>query len=105
MDLLEGLPAAAEFGDDGIDRRRPNERLRIFVPGGQELVDGGDEFVDAEKRITANASVGEFSEPSLNQVQPAAARWHLVDYKAAMFAQPGLDFGSAMSPVVVHNDV
>ena len=84
---------------------KPNEGLRIFIPHDKELVDRGDEIVDAEERITANAFVGEFREPAFNQVQPAAACWHIVDYKAAMFPQPGFDFGGAMRPVVVHDDV
>ena len=105
LDLFEGLAAPGEFGNDGVDGRSPKERLRVFVPRGQELVDRGNEFVDAEERITANAFVGEFSEPSLNQVQPAAAGWHIVDYKAAMFAQPTFDCGGAMSPIVVHDEV
>ena len=105
MDLFEGLAATGEFGHDGIDRRSPNEGLRIFIPHDKELVDRGDEVVDAEERITANAFVREFREPAFNQVQPAAACWHIVDYKAAMFPQPGFDFGGAMRPVVVHDDV
>jgi hypothetical protein len=99
------LATTRESGNDGIDRRSPNEWLRIFVPRGEELVDRGDEIVDAEERITANAFVREFSEPAFNQVQPAAACWHILDYKAGMFPQPGLDFGGAMRPLVVHDDV
>ena len=83
----------------------PNERLRIFVPRRQEVVDRGNEFLNAEERVAADAFVGEFGEPSLNQVQPTTAGWNIVDDKAAMFAQPCLDFGRSMSPVVVHHDV
>jgi hypothetical protein len=39
LDLLEGLA------------------VRIFVPHGQEVVDRGDEFVDAEERITAETAL------------------------------------------------
>ena len=103
--MFEGLAATREFGKDGIDRRSPNEWLWVLVPGCQEFVDRGDEIVDAEERITANAFVREFSKPAFNQVQPAAACGHIVDYKAAIFPQPGFDFGGAMGPVVVHDDV
>ena len=37
LDLLEGLAAAGEFGNDGIDGRSPDEGLGIFVPRGEGL--------------------------------------------------------------------
>jgi hypothetical protein len=82
LDLFEGLAAAGEFGDDGIDGRSPDEGLGIFVPRGEEVIDGGDKFVDAEEGITADALVGEFSKPSLDQVQPTTAGGHIVDHEA-----------------------
>src|SRR3954464_7085957 len=81
VNLLEGLATTGEFGKDGIDRGSPNKRLRIFVPGGKELVDRSDKVSHAEERITANSFVGEFGEPAFNQVQPAAACGHIVDDK------------------------
>ena len=39
-----------------------------------------------KKRITADAFVGQFSEPSFNQVQPTATGGHIVDDKAGMLA-------------------
>jgi hypothetical protein len=105
LDLFDGLAATREFGNDEIDRGSPNKRFRLFVPCAKELVGGGDEIINAEETITANALVGEFGESTFNQVQPAAAYGHLVDYKAAMFPQPGFDFGSAMRSVVVRDNV
>ena len=70
LDLFEGLATTGEFGDDGIDRGSPNERLRIFVPGGKELVDRSNKVSHAEERIAANSFVGEFSEPALDPINP-----------------------------------
>jgi hypothetical protein len=39
LDLLKGLAAAGEFGDDGFHGGGPNEGLGGFVPGLQELLD------------------------------------------------------------------
>lgn len=105
LNLFKGLAAAGKFGNDGIDRRSPDERLGVFVPRGEEVIDGGDEFVDAEERITADAFVGEFGEPSLDQVQPTATGGHIVNRETGMFPQPGLNLWCTVSPVVVHDDV
>ena len=76
------MAAASEFGNDGIDGRSPDEGLWILVPRGEEVIDGGDQFFDAKEGIAADAFVGEFSEPSLDQVQPTATGGHIVDHEA-----------------------
>ena len=83
----------------------PEEGLGIFVPRGEEVIDGCNKFVDAEEGITADAFVGEFGKPSLDQVQPTATGGDIVDHEAGMLPQPGFDLCSAVGPVVVHDDV
>ena len=44
-------------------------------------------FVDAEERISPDTLVGQFGEPALNQVEPAATGRYLVNYKARMLCE------------------
>ena len=71
LDLLQSLFAPAKLLDDGIDGRCPDERLRVGVPRLEEFFDGGFEVIDTDKDSSANAFAGQFSEPTLNQIQPA----------------------------------
>ena len=41
MNLFEGLAAASQVGDDGVNGGGPEEGFWVFVPGRQELLDGG----------------------------------------------------------------
>ena len=47
LDLLQGLTAPGEFGLDGFDGGGPDEGLGVFVPGIEELGDGGLQVRDA----------------------------------------------------------
>ena len=53
--MFEGLAAAGEFANDGIDGCGPDKGFGIFVPGDEEVVDGGDKFIDAEEGIATDA--------------------------------------------------
>jgi hypothetical protein len=55
--LFQSLATPGELGEDRIHGGCPDKRLRIFVPGGEELVNCGDEIVDTEKGIAADALV------------------------------------------------
>src|SRR5271157_5321605 len=83
----------------------PEEGLRIFIPGRQELPDRGDELVDAVKRTAADPLAGQFRKPAFHQVQPTATGRHIVDHKAGMFLEPGFDLGMPVRTVVVHDQV
>ena len=65
MYAFEGLPASRQFAANRLDGRSPHERLRLLVPGFEELVDRPLEIGDADEGAAANAFAGELSEPSL----------------------------------------
>jgi len=70
FDLVEGGAAALNFGDDVVGCCLPDEGFRVVVP---VVGPGGDlagEFGDAGEDTPTEASVGEFLEPPLDQVQP-----------------------------------
>ena len=105
MDLFEGLLAAGEFCDDGIDSCGPDEWFGVVVPSIQEFFDGGDQIQDAEERVAARTLIGQLGEPTFNQVKPTATGWDIVDDKTAMFAEPGFHIGMPMSTIVIHDQM
>src|SRR5262249_32316749 len=105
LDLFQRLTALADLGHDCIHGCGPDERLRLSVPVGQEIIDCCGEFLNAEERAAANAFVGQLCEPALNQIQPTATGGHVMNDKAAMPEEPGLDFVMVVRRVVVDHDV
>ena|SRR5688572_3142111 len=105
LDLFQGLTATSEFGNDRIHRSRPDKWPWILIPGGEKLSDSSFEIRDAEERVPADAFVGQFGEPALDEVQPAAAGGHVVDNKARMLAEPRFNVGVPVGAVVVHDEV
>ena len=79
--MFKSLAASVEFGDNGFDCGRPVKGFGILIPGGQEFFNRGDQVIDAEKGISADAFVGQFCKPSLNEVKPAATGRHIVNNK------------------------
>src|ERR1035441_4417271 len=49
------LPISGELFHDGVHRGGPDEGLGILVPDVEEVFDGGDQMLDAGKRIPADA--------------------------------------------------
>ena len=105
MYALEGLPASRQFAADRFDRRCPHERLRLLVPGFEELVDRPLEVGDADEGAAANAFAGELSEPSFHQVEPARAGRDEVRHEARMTFEPGLHLGMLVRAVVVEHQM
>ncbi len=69
--MFQGLTTTFEFLDDGLHCCGPDERLRVLVPDGHIFVDGIDEILEADENTTADALAGEFSKPTLHEVEPA----------------------------------
>jgi|HubBroStandDraft_6_1064221.scaffolds.fasta_scaffold867064_1 hypothetical protein len=66
LDLFEGLSASGEFSHDGVDGCGPNEGSGSIIPGGEKLVDGGNQVFDAQERSAADSLVGKLAEPPFN---------------------------------------
>ena len=105
LDLLKGLATASEFGHDGFDGGRPNKRPGVLVPSGEEVVNGGDEVVDAQEGIATDSLAGQLAEPALNQVQPTGTGWNVVHLEPRMSVKPVFHLGRAMSAVIVHHQM
>ena len=67
--------------------------------------DGGVEFVDTVEDAAANAFVGEFTKPALDQIQPGGAGGHEMQYEARPFSQPVADFRMLLRTVVVQDQM
>ena len=52
---------------------RPNERLWIFVVGGDVIVNGGDEFINILEYAPPNPLLGNLRKPSLHLIEPGTA--------------------------------
>src|SRR5437763_14819133 len=105
LELFVWLAAAGEVGKVRIDRGIPNEWLRMYVPYGYEVLKPGDQIVDAQERIAADALVGHFREPAFDQIQPTATGGDVVHHEAWTLRHPCLNLGCAMSAVIVHHQV
>ena len=105
LDLFQGLAATGEFSDNRIHGGSPHEWFGIFVPSGQKLIDSGNKIVDAEERIAANAFIGQFSKPALNQIEPTVTGRHIVNDIARMLSEPRFHIGMPVSSLVVHYQV
>ena len=70
FDLVQCGPASLDFGDDVVGGCFPDEGFRVVVPVVGPVGDLLGEFGDAGKDAPAEAPVGEFFEPALDQVQP-----------------------------------
>ena len=69
-DLVEGGSSSFDFGDDLFGGLVPDEWFRVVVPVLGPQFNGVDELLNAGETVTAQAFVGEFFEPALNEVQP-----------------------------------
>ena len=58
LDLLKGLSAAREFGDDGFDGSRPHKRSGFLVPGDQKIVNGCNQVLQAQEGVAADSLAG-----------------------------------------------
>jgi hypothetical protein len=76
MHLKSGvkLEGSASVSSDAvqnlISRSGPDERFGIFVVHVDKLANGRFQFVDAAECTAPNPFVGEFGEPSLDQIEP-----------------------------------
>ena len=71
LDLLQGLFAPAEFLNDRLDRRCPDQGFGVGIPASKEFIDRSFEVINTDKDTPANTFASQFPEPTLDQIQPA----------------------------------
>ena len=105
MNLLKGLLASGQFGEDGIDGGSPEVGPGLLIPSDEEALNRGDQFGNAIEGAAANVLVREVGKPALDQVESTATGRHKVKDKTRMRIQPALDLRRAVCAVVVHHHV
>lgn len=103
------LECAASISGDAvqnlISRSGPNEWFGIFVVRVDKLSNRRLQFSDAAECAAPDSFVGEFGEPSLNQIQPGAIGRRKVDMESRALGQPVADDRRLVSAVVVEDEV
>src|SRR5881409_1614167 len=84
---------------------RPDERFWSVVVGCDEIFDGGDQLRNIREAAATNALVGQFAEPTLDQIQPRGRCRREMQVKATMFGQPALHLRMLVGPVVVQDQM
>ena len=67
----DSVAGAFDFEQDVFRSGGPGEWFRVVVPVVDPGVDGVGEVLEADEAAAAEAFVGEFGEPSFDQVEPA----------------------------------
>ena len=81
----------------------PDKGLGCARVGGDVVVDGGDELIDAFAHPAADALPGHLGKPAFELVEPGTAGGRQVQVVARTFPQPGGDLGSFGRGVVVQH--
>ncbi len=77
----------------------------MFVPGLEEFFDGFYQVIDAEERPSPNSFRGQFSKPSLDEIQPTGTCRHKVRHEAWVSLQPATHLLVTVRAIVVHHQV
>jgi hypothetical protein len=77
----------------------------LFVVLGQVILDGDNEFFNTSEVAPAQALLGEFSKPTLDQVKPERTGGRVMNMKALMFRQSLRNVVMFMSAVIVHDQM
>src|SRR5713226_10602186 len=96
---------AADAFEDLVRRLDPDERLGALVVDRQEETDGLLELRNAAVRPTADLLFREQRKPALDLVDPGAVGRRVVDVKARVAQQPGLDQRGLVGAVVIEHKV
>src|SRR3990170_3469222 len=71
----------------------------------QVPLDGGDQLPHVSEAAPTNTLVGEFSEPTFDQVQPRTRRRDEVKTEPGMALEPSFYAGMFVGPIVVHDEM
>ena len=102
---IDSLTKSLDFREDGIGRRRPDERPGVGVPLGGVSFDSLDELRYLTERVPANRLPGDDAEPDLHLVEPRSIRGGVVHVKSGTPGQPSLDPGMLVRGVVVDDEM
>ena len=92
-------------GEDLVRGAGPDEGLGMFVVNIEVFADGGLQFSHAAEYAATNPFVGDFSEPTLHQVDPGTVSGREVDMEARSFRKPVSDEWRFVRAVVSKHDV
>ena len=99
------LRVACNARQDLVRRLGPNEGCGIFIVDVDVFTNGGFQFLHTAKHAAANPFVGQFGEPSLDQIDPGTVGGREVDMKSGALSEPFPDEGRFVRAVVVHDDM
>src|SRR5215471_2730336 len=91
--------------DDRIHSGRPDKGPGVVVPCLQKFFDGFHQVIDTAEHSPPDSLGGQFSEPSLDQIQPTGTGRYKVQNETWMPFQPPADFLMAVCAVVVHDQM
>src|SRR5271167_4284150 len=105
MGVESALGITSDTGEDLVRRFGPNERRGIFIVYVDVLANRGLQFLYAAKHAAANAFVGEFGEPSLDQVDPGTIGGCEVNMKPRALGQPLSDDRRFVRTIVIQDEM
>ena len=94
-----------DLRQDLVDAGGPEKRLRLLVVLLQILFDGLDEFANAVKHTPAEALLTQFSEPTLDEIEPGGSGGRGMGMEAPMLGQPVFDARMRVRGVVIDDQM
>ena len=104
-DLFEPLTGAGDFLEDGLDAGSPHERCRRSIPSCEKLGGCALKIAYAVEDTSPDGLLGEFGEPTLNEVEPTRTGGDEVQHKPRMPSQPTLNARVPVSAIVIEDQV
>ena len=83
----------------------PYEGFGVGVRCRGVLLDGCNQFGDAQEGATSDALLSQLAEPSLDEIQPGGTGGDKVQLEPGMPGQPLLDLGLLVGPIVVNDEM
>lgn len=71
----------------------PDEGIWIFIVADDELVGGGDKFMDVFERTAPNPLFSNFGKPAFHRIEPGTAGWREMQMVARSSPRPRAIFG------------
>ena len=91
--------------EDRVGGGGPVERGFALVVGRHELLDLGNQLLDAGEPASPDCPLGDDLEPALHLVEQGGFGGGVVDLEAGPLGQPGTNLGVLVGAVIVHDQV
>ena len=101
----QGASCSFNLGENDVSVFGPLKLSGRRIVTDQIIFDRGVEVIETSKHAPLEALLGERREPTLDQIQPRAARRREVQLETKVLPKPVFHGGGLMSAVVVDNDV